>query len=105
MEVFMKNFLFGLLAGSILMFGSVVSFNQISNQSSAQAQPIVPGYYQQVAWGSHPEMDAALNLLIKAKEHLNNAAHDFDGHRVKAIEYTDRAIHEVRDGINYANNH
>jgi hypothetical protein len=101
----MKNFLFGLLLGGILMFASTASFNLISNQSSAQAQPIMPGYYQQVAWGNHPEMEAALNLLIKAREHLNNAAHDFDGHRVKAIEYTDKAIHEVREGINFANNH
>lgn len=101
----MKNFLFGLLVGGILMFASTASFNQISIQNSAQAQPIVPGYYQQVAWGNHPEMDAALNLLLKAKEHLNNGANSFDGHRVKAIEYTDRAIHEVREGINYSNNH
>jgi hypothetical protein len=101
----MKNFLFGLLLGGILMFASTASFNLISNQSSAQAQPIMPGYYQQVAWGTHPEMEEALNLLIKAREHLNNAAHDFDGHRVKAIEYTDKAIHEVREGINFANNH
>jgi len=87
------------------MFVSTTSFNLIPNQSSAQAQPIMPWYYQQLAWENHPEMEAALNLLIKAREHLNKAAHDFDGHRVQAIKYTDMAIHEVREGINYANNH
>ncbi|AEE14500.1 hypothetical protein Thena_0870 [Thermodesulfobium narugense DSM 14796] len=101
----MKNFLFGLFLGAALMLVTAFSFNLVSNQSSAQAQPFIPGYYQQVAWGNHPEMDAALNLLIKAREHLEKAAHDFNGHRVKAIEYTDKAIKEVREGINFADNH
>jgi hypothetical protein len=30
-----------------------------------------------------------------AKHHLESAEHDFDGHRMKAIEHLDRAIHEA----------
>jgi hypothetical protein len=30
-----------------------------------------------------------------AKHHLETAEHDFHGHRVKAIEHLDQAIHEA----------
>jgi hypothetical protein len=30
-----------------------------------------------------------------AKHHLESADHDFDGHRAKAIEHLDKAIHEA----------
>ena len=30
-----------------------------------------------------------------AKHHLESAEHDFEGHRVKAIEHLDQAIHEA----------
>jgi hypothetical protein len=30
-----------------------------------------------------------------ARGHLQEAAHDFDGHRVKAIEHLDQAIREA----------
>ena len=43
----------------------------------------------------HPEMMAALKALRNARERLNRSAHDFDGHRVKAVEHTEAAIHEV----------
>ncbi|AWB10339.1 hypothetical protein TDSAC_0986 [Thermodesulfobium acidiphilum] len=101
----MKNFLFGLFLGAALMLATGFSFNWVFNKSFAQAQTFIPEYYQQLAWGKHSQMDAALNLLIKARDHLDKAAHDYNGHRVKAIEYTDKAIQEVREGINFANNH
>ncbi|MFZ0731601.1 MAG: hypothetical protein WAM79_04680 [Candidatus Sulfotelmatobacter sp.] len=43
----------------------------------------------------HPEIHAALEAMRNAKHHLESAAHDFDGHRVKAIEHLDQAIHEA----------
>jgi len=43
----------------------------------------------------HPEIHAALEAMRNAKHHLEGAAHDFDGHRVKAIEHLDQAIHEA----------
>ncbi|HKT87099.1 MAG TPA: hypothetical protein VJQ59_01595 [Candidatus Sulfotelmatobacter sp.] len=43
----------------------------------------------------HPHIHEALEAMRNAKRHLETAAHDFDGHRVKAIEHLDQAIHEA----------
>jgi len=43
----------------------------------------------------HPHIDEALESMRAAKHHLETAEHDFDGHRKKAIEHLDRAIHEA----------
>src|ERR1700693_537902 len=48
----------------------------------------------------HPEMREAMRQLRHAKETLQkDAAHDFQGHRVKAIEHIDRAIEEIERGL------
>jgi hypothetical protein len=44
----------------------------------------------------HPRIRAAVNELQAAKEELRNAAHDFCGHRVEAIEKTDQALNQLR---------
>src|ERR1035441_6100873 len=43
----------------------------------------------------HPHITEALEAMRNAKHHLETAAHDFHGHRVKAIEHLDQAIHEA----------
>lgn len=43
----------------------------------------------------HPHIHEALEAMRSAKQHLETAAHDFHGHRVKAIEHLDQAIHEA----------
>jgi hypothetical protein len=43
----------------------------------------------------HPHIDEALESMRAAKHHLETAEHDFDGHRKKAIEHLDQAIHEA----------
>jgi hypothetical protein len=43
----------------------------------------------------HPHIEEALESMRAAKHHLESAEHDFDGHRVKAIEHLDRAIREA----------
>ncbi|HEV2400893.1 MAG TPA: hypothetical protein VGS27_28425 [Candidatus Sulfotelmatobacter sp.] len=43
----------------------------------------------------HPHIHEALEAMRNAKHHLETAAHDFEGHRVKAIEHLDQAIHEA----------
>jgi hypothetical protein len=52
-----------------------------------------------------PLMRDALHDLQVARATLDAAAPDKGGHRVKAIELTDQAIAEVRDGIQYDNTH
>ena len=43
----------------------------------------------------HPHIDEALESMRAAKHHLESAEHDFDGHRMKAIEHLNQAIHEA----------
>jgi len=43
----------------------------------------------------HPEIAAALEAMHNARHHLDDAAHDYHGHRVKAIEHLDAAMHEA----------
>lgn len=44
---------------------------------------------------AHPHIHDALESMRAAKHHLESAEHDFDGHRVKAIEHLDQAIKEA----------
>ena len=43
----------------------------------------------------HPHIDEALEAMRSAKHHLETAEHGFGGHRAKAIEHLNRAIHEA----------
>ncbi len=49
----------------------------------------------------HPEMKRALHALERAKGDLEHAAHDFGGHRAKALQLTEQAIQEVNAGLAY----
>jgi mannitol-specific phosphotransferase system IIBC component len=52
-----------------------------------------------------PHMQAALESLRQAKEHLQQADHDKGGHRDKAIKNVDDAIKHVEEGMKYDNSH
>jgi hypothetical protein len=43
----------------------------------------------------HPHIHEALEAMRAARGHLQAAEHDFHGHRAKAIEHLDQAIHEA----------
>ncbi|HUO27011.1 MAG TPA: hypothetical protein VMU61_15185 [Candidatus Aquilonibacter sp.] len=43
----------------------------------------------------HPHIQEALEAMRNAKHHLESADRDFDGHRAKAIDHLDQAIHEA----------
>lgn len=55
------------------------------------------------AWTAerHPEIRAAQRELSSAKARLKATARDFGGHRVKAIEFIDKAQDELRDALQY----
>jgi hypothetical protein len=61
----------------------------------AAAAPAAPAPAASPAMPPHPHIDAALEAMRNARHHLDDAAHDFHGHRVKAIEHLDAAIHEA----------
>lgn len=43
----------------------------------------------------HPQIHDALEAMRTAKHHLEGAQHEFQGHRVKAIQHLDQAIREA----------
>jgi len=43
----------------------------------------------------HPRVEHALEALRNAREHMMHAEGEFHGHRAKAIEHIDAAIHEA----------
>ena len=49
----------------------------------------------------HPEIHAAIHHLEEAKANLEKAAHDFGGHRLKALEHTNRALEECHEALNF----
>jgi hypothetical protein len=52
--------------------------------------------------GGHPEIHAAIRHLEQAKAALEKAAHDFGGHRVKALEAVNHALEECHAALEYA---
>jgi hypothetical protein len=72
---------------------------------SAPAQPVAgvpapaaaaaPAPKPAAAPERHPHIDEALESMRAAKHQLETADRDFDGHRVKAIEHLNAAIHEA----------
>jgi hypothetical protein len=53
----------------------------------------------------YPEMNAAKKSLENAKGSLQKAAKDYDGHRVKAVEFVEKAITQIDEAITYADKH
>ncbi len=49
----------------------------------------------------HPEIRAAQRDLASAMAHLNRGAHDFGGHRVRAMDHIRQAQDELRAALGY----
>lgn len=49
----------------------------------------------------HPEIRRAIAALEKAKTYMQNAAHDFGGHREEALKQGDAAITQLREALKY----
>jgi hypothetical protein len=64
--------------------------------AAAPATPAAPAATPE----KHPHIDEALESMRAAKKHLESAEHDFEGHRVKAIEHLNQAIHEAEICMN-----
>jgi hypothetical protein len=59
--------------------------------SPAAAAPAMP---------PHPRVEHAIEALRSAREHMSHAEGEFHGHRDKAIEHIDAAIHEAEICMN-----
>jgi hypothetical protein len=66
---------------------------------------LATGFIAGRATAAQPHMVTALDHLRAARTSLEKADADKGGHRAAAIDLTDRAIHEVEEGIGYARHH
>jgi len=57
------------------------------------------------AWSAQPHMEAALAHLEQALAELKQASADKGGNRADAIRATEKAIAEVRRGVEYDRTH
>jgi hypothetical protein len=96
-EWFMKTRIIGLLAlaSLILAFAFIATAPAAPNKAGVPATAAGSALPATPAAERHPEIREALEALRRAKEHMEHAAHDFGGHRVEAIEATDRAIKQL----------
>jgi hypothetical protein len=49
----------------------------------------------------HPRLAAAITALRDAREYLQQAPHDFGGHKAAAIRATDEAIRQLNFALQY----
>ncbi|MBS1949456.1 MAG: hypothetical protein OJF59_000459 [Cytophagales bacterium] len=66
---------------------------------------VAGAFFAGVAAVEFPEMTAAKNHMIQAKNNLSKAATQFGGHKAKALEYLDKAIKEVDEAVLYGDKH
>jgi hypothetical protein len=65
-------------------------------RQSASSLDVVPEESAPVAvYERHPNIHKAVNALERAKGDLQNAAHDYCGHRVEALEATNAALRQL----------
>jgi hypothetical protein len=95
-EALMKNWLVSACVLTLMVlalsFATAVPTVVAAPQPAAHATP---------APEPHPEIRAALNSIDHAKTHLQEAAHDFGGHRVDAIKALDEAHHQLEICLQY----
>jgi hypothetical protein len=92
------------LATLILAFAFITTAPAAPNKAGVPATPAasaLPAAPAAVPAERHPEIREALESLRRAKEHMEHAAHDFGGHRVEAIEATDRAMKQLELCLKY----
>ncbi len=59
------------------------------------APPASPAVAAPAPMPPHPRVHEAIEALRNAREHMAHAEGEFHGHRDKAIEHIDAAIHEA----------
>ncbi|MGA8437989.1 MAG: hypothetical protein WB762_17690 [Candidatus Sulfotelmatobacter sp.] len=59
------------------------------------AAPANPAVAAPAPMPPHPRVEHALEALRSARDHMSHAEGEFHGHRDRAIEHIDQAIHEA----------
>ena len=90
---------------ALLAFTAALSFPKATSAEPGPAPAKAPAVTSPAPPMPHPEIDDAMRLLNQAQDHLGHAAHDFGGHRTKAMDHISKALDELRAALAYANTH
>lgn len=99
----MKNTFRKFLASTVLLAALVFPLTAWAGAKATQpaAHPVQAGERRRAGGERHPEIRAAIRALQRAKRHLQEAAHDFGGHRVEALEAVNKAIEQLKLALQY----
>ena len=97
----MKNVLAYFLTLNLMLGVTTICYAQtaapaVAPNAQAPAMQAEPGMEGR---DHHREIHKAIHTLENAKNDLEHAAHDYDGHRVKAIEHIDGALYELHQAL------
>lgn len=95
----MKNF----FLSAFLLVGLVLLLTFPTAVPAALAGPKPQPAAAAPAPPPHPEIRAAIDALDRARMHLQEAKHDFGGHRVDALKAIDAAQRQLNVCLKYDN--
>ncbi|MFZ0333092.1 MAG: hypothetical protein WAN10_17215 [Candidatus Acidiferrales bacterium] len=90
---------------ALAAFAAALSFPAATSAEPGPAPAKAPAVTSPAPPMPHPEIDDAMRLLNEAQDHLSHAAHDFGGHRTKAMDHIGKAQEELRAALAWANSH
>jgi hypothetical protein len=102
----MKNTFTKFLASTMLLTALVFPLTAWAGPKAARPapQPAPAGQRGRAGGERHPEIRAAIRALERAKRHLQEAAHDFGGHRAEALEAVNKALEQLKLALQYDKN-
>jgi len=99
----MNKVLMSLLFGAFILTGSSFAQTPPPADTSAAAPVAAPAASAPVVAKTHhmhaPEIHKAMRKLRGAKQDLEKAAHDYGGHKAKAIEAINQALDELNAAL------
>ena len=97
----MNKVLLSLFFGAFILIGT--SYAQTPTPAAAPAaeapEPMKHDHHEHRE--HHPEIHKAMKKLRGAKQDLEKAAHDFGGHKAKAIGAIDHALEELQEALDF----
>ena len=85
----------------VLMFGLLTIVPATSVAQTTSGGTSQPGAAHKKGGEHHPKIRHAIKALEAAKEDLEDASHDFGGHRAEALEAVNNAIKQLQEALQY----
>jgi hypothetical protein len=92
----MKRKLLSLAESAVLVLALLVPAAAVGAPPSPKPQP-----KPAAALPPHPEIRDAITALQAARQHLNEASHDFGGHRADAVRAINEALKQLQICMRY----